>query len=57
MLENRREAIKRAMCIATKGDIIVIAGKGHETYQILKDKTIDFDERKVVAEIIKELKL
>lgn len=57
MLENRREAIKRAMCIATKGDIIVIAGKGHETYQILKDKTIDFDERKVVAEIIKELEL
>lgn len=57
VIENRREAIKRAIEIAKKGDIIVVAGKGHETYQILKDKTIDFDERKVVAEIIKELGL
>ncbi len=57
LIENRKEAIKRAMSLAEKGDIIVIAGKGHETYQILKDKTIDFDERKVVADIIKELEL
>lgn len=57
VIENRRDAIKRAIEIAEKGDIIVVAGKGHETYQILKDKTIDFDERKVVAEIIKELGL
>lgn len=57
LIENRKEAIKRAMSLAKKGDIIVIAGKGHETYQILKDKTIDFDERKVVADIIKELEL
>lgn len=57
LIENRREAIKKAISLATKGDIIVIAGKGHETYQILKDRTIDFDERKVVAEIIKELGL
>jgi UDP-N-acetylmuramoyl-L-alanyl-D-glutamate--2,6-diaminopimelate ligase len=57
LIENRREAIKKAMSLAKKGDIIVIAGKGHETYQILKDRTIDFDERIVVAEIIKELGL
>lgn len=53
--ENRRDAIKEAMRIAKKGDVIVIAGKGHEDYQILKDKTIHFDEREVVKEIIQEL--
>lgn len=55
VVENRREAIKRAMELAGTGDVIVVAGKGHEDYQILKDKTIHFDEREVIAEIIKEL--
>ncbi|MCB2340811.1 UDP-N-acetylmuramoyl-L-alanyl-D-glutamate--2,6-diaminopimelate ligase [Clostridium estertheticum] len=54
IVENRREAIKRAIESATTGDIIVIAGKGHEDYQILKDKTIHFDEREVISEILKE---
>jgi len=54
IIENRRAGIKRAIEIAGIGDIIVIAGKGHEDYQILKDKTIHFDEREVVSEIIKE---
>jgi UDP-N-acetylmuramoyl-L-alanyl-D-glutamate--2,6-diaminopimelate ligase len=54
IIENRREAIKRAIEIASQGDVIVIAGKGHEDYQILKYKTIHFDEREVVSEIIKE---
>jgi UDP-N-acetylmuramoyl-L-alanyl-D-glutamate--2,6-diaminopimelate ligase len=54
IIENRKVAIKRAMEIACPGDVIVIAGKGHEDYQILKGKTIHFDEREVVAEIIKE---
>ena len=54
IVENRRMAIKRAIEIANKGDVIVIAGKGHEDYQVLKDKTIHFDEREVVSEIIKE---
>ncbi|MGL5634973.1 MAG: UDP-N-acetylmuramoyl-L-alanyl-D-glutamate--2,6-diaminopimelate ligase [Sarcina sp.] len=52
VIENRRDAIEKAMSIAGKDDIILIAGKGHETYQILKDKTIDFDERKVIYEIL-----
>ncbi|MGL4990706.1 MAG: UDP-N-acetylmuramoyl-L-alanyl-D-glutamate--2,6-diaminopimelate ligase [Sarcina sp.] len=52
VIENRYSAIEKAMKIAKKGDVVLIAGKGHETYQILKDKTIDFDERKVVYEIL-----
>lgn len=55
VVENRREAIKKAMEMAEKGDVVVVAGKGHESYQILKDKTIHFDEREVVADIIREL--
>lgn len=54
IIENRREAIKRAIEIAEKDDVIVIAGKGHEDYQVLKGKTIHFDEREIVFEIIKE---
>jgi UDP-N-acetylmuramoyl-L-alanyl-D-glutamate--2,6-diaminopimelate ligase len=54
IIENRKMAIKRAIEIASQGDVIVIAGKGHEDYQVLKGKTIHFDEREVVSEIIKE---
>ncbi|MEG1256302.1 UDP-N-acetylmuramoyl-L-alanyl-D-glutamate--2,6-diaminopimelate ligase [Clostridium sp.] len=57
LIENRREAIKTALLIAEKGDIIVIAGKGHETYQILQNETIHFDEKEVVLELIEELTL
>jgi len=54
IIENRRAAIKRSIEIASIGDVIVIAGKGHEDYQVLKEKTIHFDEREVISEIIKE---
>ena len=47
-----REAIFRAVELAEADDIVIIAGKGHEDYQILKDKTIHFDEREVVKEIL-----
>ena len=57
VIENREAAIKEALQIAEKGDIIVIAGKGHETYQILKNETIHFDEKEVVLKLMKELKL
>ena len=52
VIENRKEAIKRAIEIAQKGDVIVIAGKGHEDYQILKTGKIHFDEREVVHDIL-----
>lgn len=50
---DRKEAIKKAIKLAQPGDTIVIAGKGHEDYQIFKDKTIHFDDREVAREFIK----
>ena len=41
---DRREAIQKAVAMAEAGDVILIAGKGHETYQIFPDKTIHFDD-------------
>lgn len=55
VVPDRTEAIRTAMQMAGENDIIILAGKGHETYQILKDKTIDFDERAIVKSIFKEL--
>jgi UDP-N-acetylmuramyl-tripeptide synthetases len=52
IVENRREAIKYALSIAKDNDIVILAGKGHETYQVLKDGVIDFDEREIVKEIL-----
>lgn len=49
---NRKDAIEYAMNYAKEGDVIVLAGKGHETYQIFKDETIHFDEREVIREIL-----
>ena len=55
VIENREEAIKFAIANAQKNDIIVLAGKGHETYQILRDGTIHLDEREIVAEALSSL--
>lgn len=55
VIENRKDAIKRAIEIAEAGDVIVIAGKGHETYQILNTGKIHFDEREVVDDILKDM--
>ncbi|MBQ9516517.1 MAG: UDP-N-acetylmuramoyl-L-alanyl-D-glutamate--2,6-diaminopimelate ligase [Eubacterium sp.] len=51
---NRKDAIRWAMENAQPKDIILLAGKGHETYQILPTGTIHFDEREVVSEILSE---
>lgn len=48
---DRKKAIQYAMKIAKKDDIIVLAGKGHETYQIIGDTYYDFDEQKIVEEL------
>lgn len=55
IIEDRRKAIEYAIKNTVKGDVIVIAGKGHEKYQILKDKVVEFDERKIVEDILKEV--
>ncbi len=52
ILPDRREAIKKAISLARAGDIVLVAGKGHENYQILKNKTIHFDDREVVRECL-----
>jgi len=48
---DRREAIKTAVMLAQKGDVILIAGKGHEDYQEIKGVRHHFDDREVVREI------
>ena len=55
VIENRIEAIKYAIATARADDIIVLAGKGHETYQILSTGKIHLDEREIVAEALKEI--
>lgn len=49
---DRRQAITRAITLAENGDIVIIAGKGHETYQILKNQTISFDDRQIARQIL-----
>jgi UDP-N-acetylmuramoyl-L-alanyl-D-glutamate--2,6-diaminopimelate ligase len=50
---DRARAIRRALEEAKPGDVVLLAGKGHETYQILKDRTIDFDDRETAREILR----
>lgn len=52
VIENRKEAIEYALKFAKADDCIILAGKGHETYQILGKEKIHFDEREVVQEIL-----
>jgi UDP-N-acetylmuramoyl-L-alanyl-D-glutamate--2,6-diaminopimelate ligase len=50
---DRATAIARALREAREGDIVILAGKGHETYQVLKDRTIAFDDRAVAREVLR----
>ena len=52
---DRAKAIRAALVEARPGDIVILAGKGHETYQILKDRTIHFDDREVARDVLREL--
>ena len=54
-IADRREAIRTALLLAPKGATILLAGKGHETYQILGTEKHHFDERKIVLETFKTL--
>lgn len=54
VIEDRREAIKRAIKIYKKGDIIIIAGKGHENYQIIGGAKKYFSDRETIIELIEK---
>jgi UDP-N-acetylmuramoyl-L-alanyl-D-glutamate--2,6-diaminopimelate ligase len=51
---DREKAIRKALNMASKGDLVVVAGKGHEDYQIFRDKTIHFDDYEVVRTLMKK---
>jgi UDP-N-acetylmuramoyl-L-alanyl-D-glutamate--2,6-diaminopimelate ligase len=50
VIVDRRDAIARALELGREGVVIVIAGKGHETYQVVRDRKVPFDDRQVVRE-------
>jgi len=54
-IPSRKEAIKMAVSIAHAGDILLIAGKGHENYQIIGDETVPFDDMEILNETLKVL--
>lgn len=56
VIENRREAIGYALSFAKRGDCIILAGKGHETYQIIGKTKNHFDEREIIKEFLEEVK-
>jgi len=52
---DREAAVRKALEAAHEGDVVVLAGKGHETYQVLKDQTVPFDDREVARKILREM--
>jgi len=55
IIEDRAQAIHKAIALARAGDVVVIAGKGHETYQILGAQRYPFDDRQVAREALRAL--
>jgi UDP-N-acetylmuramoyl-L-alanyl-D-glutamate--2,6-diaminopimelate ligase len=53
-ITDRREAIKAAVMLASSGDVILIAGKGHETYQEINGVKHHFDDREELREALKK---
>jgi len=54
-ITDRKEAIKTAVSLAEKEDIILVAGKGHEKYQDIKGVKYDFDDKQVLNEMFELL--
>lgn len=54
---DRAEAIAQAIALAKPGDVVILAGKGHENYQVFADRTIYFDDREVAAQAVEALKI
>ncbi len=55
VVKDRKEAIEKAIMMADRGDIVVIAGKGHENYQVLGSRRIHFDDREIAGSILKQM--
>ena len=55
VLLDRREAIRRALSTAREGDVVVVAGKGHERVQHLPEGDVPFHDATVVGELLEEL--
>ena len=55
LIPDRREAIGRAVAKAEEGDVVVLAGKGHENYQVIGGEVIPFDDRIVARDFIMNL--
>jgi UDP-N-acetylmuramyl-tripeptide synthetase len=55
VVPDRREAIARALEMGREGVVVVIAGKGHETYQVQRDRTVPFDDRQVARDVLARL--
>lgn len=56
VFENRRQAIEEAIGMAETGDTVIIAGKGHEDYQLVGDQVLHFDDREEAREVLRSLK-
>ena len=56
-ITDRKEAIKTACSLAEPGDVILVAGKGHEKYQEIKGVKYDFDDLEILKETIKTLEI
>ena len=56
VIVDRKEAIKEAINMLHKNDILILAGKGHETYQEINGEKYSFDERIIIKEILEEKK-
>jgi len=55
VIPERLEAIRKSLSLAKSGDIILVAGKGHENYQLLKDEVVHFDDGEVIEECLKSM--
>ena len=55
IISDRKDAIEKSLSMAGAGDIVLIAGKGHENYQILKNETIHFNDREAVKECLESM--
>lgn len=55
VIPERKEAIRKSLSLAKPGDIVLVAGKGHENYQLLKDRILHFDDREVIKKCLESM--